>query len=54
MFDVDPEQERSTRRELLDQLESKGLVFSASHFPDSPFGRVVREDGRRYWQPLRS
>jgi glyoxylase-like metal-dependent hydrolase (beta-lactamase superfamily II) len=54
MFDVDPEQERGTRRELLDWLESEGLVFSASHFPDPPFGRVVREDGRRYWQPLPS
>ena len=53
MFDVDPEQERRTRRELLDQLESEGLVFSASHFPEPAFGRLVREHGRRYWQPLR-
>jgi glyoxylase-like metal-dependent hydrolase (beta-lactamase superfamily II) len=52
MFDVDPEQERRTRRTLLDQLESEGLLFSASHFPEPAFGRVVREDGRRYWQPL--
>jgi glyoxylase-like metal-dependent hydrolase (beta-lactamase superfamily II) len=55
MFDVDPEQERRTRRALLDQLESERLVFSASHFPEPVFGRVDRvpEDGRRYWQPLR-
>jgi glyoxylase-like metal-dependent hydrolase (beta-lactamase superfamily II) len=53
MFDTDAEQERRTRRELLDQLESEGLVFSASHFPEPAFGRIVREHGRRYWQPLR-
>jgi glyoxylase-like metal-dependent hydrolase (beta-lactamase superfamily II) len=52
MFDTDPEQERRTRHELLNQLEAEALVFSASHFPEPAFGRIVREDGRRYWQPL--
>jgi glyoxylase-like metal-dependent hydrolase (beta-lactamase superfamily II) len=49
---TEPEQERRTRRELLNQLEAEALVFSASHFPEPAFGRIVREDGRRYWQPL--
>jgi glyoxylase-like metal-dependent hydrolase (beta-lactamase superfamily II) len=51
-FDADPEQDRRTRHRLLDQLEAEQLVVSVSHFPDPAFGRVVRENGRRYWAPL--
>lgn len=52
MFDTDPETDQRTRRALLDRLESEQLVFSASHFPDPVFGRVVREGDARFWQPL--
>jgi glyoxylase-like metal-dependent hydrolase (beta-lactamase superfamily II) len=52
MFDMDPDQDRRTRRELLDELESENLLFAASHFPEPSFGRIVRDDGRRYWHPL--
>jgi hypothetical protein len=52
MFDADPEQDRSTRRALLDRLEAEQTVFAASHLPEPAFGRIVRENGRRYWQSL--
>jgi glyoxylase-like metal-dependent hydrolase (beta-lactamase superfamily II) len=52
MFDMDPEQDRATRRRLLEELEAQDLLFAASHFPDPSFGRLVREDGRVYWKPL--
>ena len=52
MFDMDPEQDRVTRRALLDVLESDDMLFAASHFPPPSFGRIRRHHGRRYWQPL--
>jgi glyoxylase-like metal-dependent hydrolase (beta-lactamase superfamily II) len=51
MFDMDPEQDRRTRRELLDRLESESLPCAVSHFPHPSFGRIGREDGRRVWIP---
>ena len=29
-----------------------GLTMTACHFPEPGFGRVVRLEGRRYWQAL--
>jgi glyoxylase-like metal-dependent hydrolase (beta-lactamase superfamily II) len=52
MFDMDPDEDRRTRHKLLDELESQNLLFAASHFPQPSFGRIVRRDDRRYWQPL--
>jgi len=52
MFDMAPDQDRRTRRQLLDELEDQDLLFAASHFPDPSFGRIVRHHGRRYWEPL--
>jgi glyoxylase-like metal-dependent hydrolase (beta-lactamase superfamily II) len=52
MFDMDVDLDRRTRHELLDALESENLLFAASHFPEPSFGRIVRDDGRRYWHPL--
>jgi glyoxylase-like metal-dependent hydrolase (beta-lactamase superfamily II) len=51
MFDMDPERDRATRRDLLDRLEGQEMLFAASHFPEPAFGRIARLDGRRYWQP---
>jgi glyoxylase-like metal-dependent hydrolase (beta-lactamase superfamily II) len=51
MFDMDPEQDRQTRRQLLDRLEAENLLFAASHFPEPGFGHVVQSGGRRYWEP---
>jgi glyoxylase-like metal-dependent hydrolase (beta-lactamase superfamily II) len=52
MFDMEPDRDRRTRRELIEELESQDLLFAASHFPQPSFGRIVCHDGRRYWQPL--
>jgi hypothetical protein len=50
--DMDGPQAERTRRQLLDRIEAEGLVFSANHFPEPGFGRVVRLEGRRFWQAL--
>ena len=50
--DVDPDHARRTRRPLMDRLEREGLLVVAGHFPAPGFGRVVRVDGKRVWQPL--
>jgi hypothetical protein len=52
VHDFDGPQAEQTRRQLLDRLEAEGLVFSANHFPQPGFGRVVRLKGRRFWQAL--
>ena len=51
-FDFDGPQAEKTRRQLLDWVEAEGLVLSAMHFPEPGFGRVVRLEGRRFWQAL--
>jgi glyoxylase-like metal-dependent hydrolase (beta-lactamase superfamily II) len=50
--DMDPEQTRITRRSLLDRLEQEGTLVAAGHFPAPGFGKIVRIEGRRYWQAL--
>jgi glyoxylase-like metal-dependent hydrolase (beta-lactamase superfamily II) len=50
--DMDPEQTRTTRRALMERLEREGMVVAAGHFPAPGFGKIVRLEGRRYWQVL--
>ena len=50
--DIDHEQTRATRRSLMESLEREGILVASGHFPAPGFGRVLRADGRRYWQPL--
>lgn len=50
--DMDPEQTRSTRRALMEQLEQADILGIIGHFPAPGFGKVVRGEGRRYWQAL--
>lgn len=50
--DMDPELTRQTRRALLDRLEREQITVAAGHFPAPGFGRIVRLQGRRYWQGL--
>ena len=51
--DTDPEASRHNRERILDQAEAENIVIAAGHFhPDDHIGRVVRMDGRRYWQIL--
>jgi glyoxylase-like metal-dependent hydrolase (beta-lactamase superfamily II) len=52
MFDMDPDQDRRTRRRLLGELEAQDELFAASHFPYPSFGRIARHEGRPVWEPL--
>jgi glyoxylase-like metal-dependent hydrolase (beta-lactamase superfamily II) len=51
-FDFEDETAVRTRGQLLDRIEAEGLTLSAPHFPEPGFGRVVRLEGRRFWQVL--
>jgi len=50
LFDVDAAMARRTRDALLDELEGTDVAVGCGHFPEATFGRVVRGQGRRYWQ----
>ncbi|MBQ11255.1 MAG: hypothetical protein CMJ45_06890 [Planctomyces sp.] len=50
--DIDPETTRITRRSLMEQLEQDGTTIAAVHLPAPGFGKILRADGRRYWQAL--
>ena len=50
--DIDPEQTRITRRSLMERLEREGTTVVAVHLPAPGFGKILRMDGRRYWQAL--
>ena len=51
--DVDKEMSRRSREALLDRAEKEGYVVAAGHFhPTENIGKVVRLEGRRYWQVL--
>jgi glyoxylase-like metal-dependent hydrolase (beta-lactamase superfamily II) len=50
--DMDPEVTKSTRRALMERLEHEGTVVAAGHFPAPGFGKLIRLEGRRYWQVL--
>ena len=49
-FDMDSDQAGRTRREILDRAERENAAIAICHH--SGFGRVIREEGRRYWQAL--
>ena len=50
--DIDPETTRATRSALLARLELEGTTVAAVHLPSPGFGKIVRLEGRRYWQAL--
>ena len=50
--DIDPEQTRITRQSLMGRLEREGCLVAAVHLPTPGFGKVVRLEGRRYWQAV--
>ena len=49
-FDGDWDTAILTRRKFLDQVEADNITVVSCHFPAPGFGRVVRQDGKRYWQ----
>ena len=50
--DIDPATTRSTRRSLMERLEREGTTVVAVHLPAPGFGKIVRLEGRRYWQAI--
>ena len=51
--DIDKEQSRASRESLLERAEQEGYVMAAGHFnPTDHIGKIVRLEGRRYWQGL--
>ena len=50
--DMDPDLTRRTRKALLDRLEREQILVAAGHFEAPGFGRIIRLQGRRYWQGL--
>lgn len=52
VFDINQDQSRKTRHQVLDRLEADGSLVSAGHYPDPGFGRFGRKAGRRVWQGI--
>ena len=51
--DIDKEASRRSRNDILDLAEREGYVVAAGHsHPIVHIGKVVRLEGRRYWQAL--
>ncbi len=51
--DTDKAASAASREAVLARAEGEGVVVAAGHFhPGVSYGRVVRQQGRRYWQPL--
>ena len=48
-FDMDADQGVATRVAMIERAESEAAIMGICHH--GGFGRVVRAEGRRYWQP---
>jgi len=51
-FDMDHPTTIESRRKIFDQLEADGLIAGFCHFPEAPFGRLIRLNGKRIWQAV--
>lgn len=49
-FDMDPDLAIQTRQQLIERAETENAIVGICHH--SGFGRIVRSEGRRYWQGL--
>lgn len=52
-MDMDGEAARLMRRRVIDRVEAESMTMAAGHVR-SGFGRIVRENGRRYWQDVQT
>jgi glyoxylase-like metal-dependent hydrolase (beta-lactamase superfamily II) len=50
--DTDGPMGRASRKRMIDMAEREGMLVLASHLPKPGWGRLVRFQGRRYWQAL--
>lgn len=44
-FDIDPDQARTARKRLMDELATDGAMFTGGHFLHPAFHKVERQDG---------
>ena len=51
-FDMDPSAAEEARRKMFDQLEADGVVAGFCHFPEAPFGKLIRSEGKRTWKAI--
>ena len=49
-FDMDADQGIATRAAIIERAESEAAIMAICHH--GGFGRVVRAEGRRYWQAV--
>lgn len=42
----------ASRHKIMDHMEQENGLFISGHYPSPGFGRLVRLEGRRYWQAL--
>ena len=52
IFEMDQALAAQMRRQVFDRVEAENSTLVACHFPSPGFGRLVRLEGRRYWQGL--
>src|SRR5207245_7661204 len=52
MGDMDPKLARASQEAVAKEAEGSGALVGASHFPGLTFGRVLRGEGRRYWEAV--
>jgi glyoxylase-like metal-dependent hydrolase (beta-lactamase superfamily II) len=50
--DVDPKLARQSQEMVAREAEGAGALLAASHFPGLTFGRVLRGEGKRYWEAV--
>jgi glyoxylase-like metal-dependent hydrolase (beta-lactamase superfamily II) len=51
--DIDPRLARESQEIVLREAEGDDSLLTAAHFPGLTFGRVLRGEGKRYWEPLK-
>ena len=51
-MDMDKEVASETRQRILDRVEAEAMTMAAGHIRETPFGQLVRIEGRRYWESI--
>jgi glyoxylase-like metal-dependent hydrolase (beta-lactamase superfamily II) len=51
-FDMDQALAAQTRKQVLDRAEAEQATLVVCHYPAPGFGKLIRLQGRRYWQGL--
>lgn len=51
-FDIDQPATARTRADMFAQLEADGIKVAFCHFPEAPFGQLVRVGTKRIWQAV--